>query len=68
MHDLVIRNGKIVDATGRPLFIGDLAIDGCAIAIVGGRAGRGRREIDATGLPVTSGFVVIDTHYGLACH
>jgi len=63
MHDLVIRNGKIVDGTGKPAFIGDVAIDGGKITSVGGKAGAGRREIDATGLLVTPGFVDIHTHY-----
>ena len=63
MHDLVIRNGKIVDGTGAPTFVGDIAIDGGVIARVGGKAGAGRREIDASGLLVTPGFVDIHTHY-----
>src|SRR5262245_47021323 len=63
MHDLVIRNGKIVDGTGAPAFIADIAIDGDLIASVGGQAGTGRREIDASGLLVTPGFVDIHTHY-----
>jgi N-acyl-D-aspartate/D-glutamate deacylase len=63
MHDLVIRNGKIVDGTGAPAFVGDVAIDGDVIASVGGEAGAGRREIDASGMLVTPGFVDIHTHY-----
>ena len=35
MHDLVIRNGKIVDGTGEKPFIGDIAIDGNKITAVG---------------------------------
>ena len=63
MHDLVIRNGKIVDGTGTTAFIGDVAIDDGKITSVGGKAGAARREIDATGLLVTPGFVDIHTHY-----
>src|SRR5579884_3249986 len=63
MHDLVIRNGTIVDGTGRPRFQGDLAVDGGAIASVGEKAGAGRREIDATGLLVAPGWVDIHSHY-----
>jgi N-acyl-D-amino-acid deacylase len=63
MHDLVIRNGKIVDGTGAPAFYGDLAIDGGVIAGVGGKADAGRREIDAGGMLVMPGFVDIHTHY-----
>src|ERR1700683_2468378 len=63
MHDLVIRNGKIVDGSGKPAFIGDVAIDGGKITSGGGAAGAARREIDATGLLVTPGFVDVHTHY-----
>lgn len=63
MHDVVIRNGQIVDGTGAPAFSGDLAIDGNRIATVGGKAGAGRREIDANGLLITPGWVDIHTHY-----
>jgi N-acyl-D-aspartate/D-glutamate deacylase len=63
MHDLVIRNGTIVDGTGKARFVGDLAIDGDRISAVGTVDQEGRREIDATGLLVTPGFVDMHTHY-----
>ena len=63
MNDLVIRNGRIIDGTGRPGFVGDLAIDAGKIASVGGKAGPGRRELDASGLLMTPGWVDIHTHY-----
>src|SRR5271156_1366985 len=63
MHDLVIRNGRIVDGTGQAAFSGDIAVDGAAIAAVGGTAGPARREIDAKGMLGTPGFVDIHTHY-----
>jgi len=63
MHDLVIRNGTILDGSGKPGFAGDIAIDGGKIVAVGGKAGAGRREIDAAGLLVTPGWVDIHTHY-----
>lgn len=61
-HDIVIRGGTIVDGTGGEPFIGDVAIDGGFIAQVGGKAGPGREEIDASGLIVSPGFVDIHTH------
>ncbi|HYR78815.1 MAG TPA: amidohydrolase family protein, partial [Candidatus Dormibacteraeota bacterium] len=63
MHELVIRNGKIVDGSGAPAFTGDVAIDNGVITSVGRIAGSARREIDATGLLVTPGWVDIHTHY-----
>ena len=63
MNDLVIRNGRIVDGTGEPGFAGDLAIEDGKIVSVGGKAGPGRREIDASGLLITPGWVDIHTHY-----
>ncbi len=63
MHDIVIRGGTIVDGTGTPGYTGDVAIDGDRIASVGGKAGPGKREIDAKGLLVTPGWVDAHTHY-----
>jgi N-acyl-D-amino-acid deacylase len=63
MFDLVIRNGTIVDGTGRAPFRGDVAIQGNRIAEVGQVTGAARREIDAEGLMVTPGWVDIHTHY-----
>ena len=62
-HDLVIRHGRVVDGTGCDPYLADLAIDGDRITAVGTEVGRGRRELDATGLIVTPGWVDIHTHY-----
>ncbi|MCE2392743.1 MAG: amidohydrolase family protein [Proteobacteria bacterium] len=62
-HDLVVRGGTLIDGTGTPRETGDLAIDGDRIAQVGGRAGAARREIDASGLAVSPGFIDPHTHY-----
>ena len=61
--ELVIRNGTIVDGTGAPGYVGDVAIDGGVITAVGEVDDRGTREIDADGLLVTPGFVDIHTHF-----
>ena len=63
MHDLVIRDGLIVDGSGRPGFYGDVAVQAGRLAQVGGKAGPGRREIAATGRLITPGFVDVHTHY-----
>ena len=62
-YDLVIRNGTIVDGLGGAPFTGDVAVTGGVIATVGVVDGPGAREIDATGLLVTPGFVDLHTHY-----
>lgn len=63
MHDTVIRGGTIVDGTGKPGYTGDVALEGGKIASVGGKAGPGKREIDANGLLITPGWVDVHTHY-----
>lgn len=63
MHDLVIRDGTIVDGTGAPRRIADVAVDGEKITMVMPGIGRGRREIDGRGMLITPGFVDIHTHY-----
>ncbi len=63
MHDLVIRDGMLVDGTGGPRRPADVAIDGDTITAVGGDVGAGRREIDADGLIVTPGWVDSHTHF-----
>jgi N-acyl-D-amino-acid deacylase len=62
LHDLVIRNGLVVDGTGAPGRVADVAIDNDRVVIVGDVVGTGNREIDATGKVVTPGFVDIHTH------
>lgn len=62
-HDLVIRGGTVVDGTGADRIVADVAVDGDRITAVGIVEGHGRREIDATGLLVTPGWVDIHTHY-----
>src|SRR5262245_28459633 len=63
MFDLVIRNGTVIDGSGAPRRIADVAVQDGRIAAVGHKLGPGHREIDAGGLLVTPGFVDIHTHY-----
>jgi N-acyl-D-aspartate/D-glutamate deacylase len=65
MHDLVIRNGLVVDGSGMPARHADVVIDGVRITAVDEPGGTrlARRTIDADGLLVTPGFVDIHTHY-----
>ncbi|MDA1073359.1 MAG: amidohydrolase family protein [Proteobacteria bacterium] len=61
-HDLVIRNGLIVDGTGATPYAADIAIDGNIISKIGVVESRGFDEINADGLAVTPGFVDLHTH------
>ena len=63
LHDLVIRNGKILDGSGRKSFFGDIAIDDGKITSVGKIERSGKEELDAKGNLVTPGWVDIHTHY-----
>jgi N-acyl-D-amino-acid deacylase len=63
MHDIVIRGGTIIDGTGKAAYTGDVAVAGDRIAAVGGKQGSARRDVDATGLLVTPGWVDVHTHY-----
>ncbi len=63
-YDLIIRNGTIVDGLGGEPYVGDVAVQGNVIKAVGAVNGAtAAREIDATGLLVTPGFVDLHTHY-----
>jgi N-acyl-D-aspartate/D-glutamate deacylase len=62
-HDLVIRGGTVVDGTGAPARVADVAIDGDRIVAVGDvDAGGAGRVIDADGRYVTPGFVDLHSH------
>ena len=61
-YDVVIRHGTIYDGSGNDPLVGDLAIEGDTIAAVGAVTGRGRVEIDASGLAVSPGFINMLSH------
>jgi N-acyl-D-amino-acid deacylase len=63
--DLVIRNGRIVDGSGLPSYVGDLGISGGRIASVGRPLAdaAAAQVLDATGKVIAPGFVDPHTHY-----
>ena len=61
-HDLVIRNGLVIDGTGSPGFEADVAVEGENIAAIGKNLGAGKKEIDAKGHVVAPGFIDSHTH------
>ncbi len=68
MDDLIIRNGFIVDGTGAPGFVGDVAITGDTIrTIAKSIPEKGKKEIDAAGKIVIPGFIDPHVHEEWIC-
>ena len=62
-YDLIIRGGSVVDGSGKPAVRADVAVNGDRIAAIGLFAdATAEREIDATGMVVSPGFVDLHTH------
>ena len=63
IYDCIISNGLVVDGSGRPGFIADVAILDDRIAKIGVlHSSKAKRKIDATGLVVAPGFIDVHTH------
>lgn len=61
--DIIIRNGKIIDGTGNSWFYADIAIkDGLIVRIGKLNNLKGKKEIDASGLIISPGFIDVHTH------
>jgi N-acyl-D-aspartate/D-glutamate deacylase len=63
MLDLKIKNGWIVDGTGRERYRGDIGVHKGQILAVGEVWQEARETLDADGLIVAPGFVDAHTHY-----
>lgn len=63
MYDILIKNGTIIDGTGKPMFIGDIGIKEDEIVKIGELHDEsGEVEIDATDRFVCPGFVDVNNH------
>src|SRR5919108_2224964 len=62
-HDLIIKNGKIIDGSGLPGFHGDVAVSGGRIVEIGKVSGTARQILNADGLVVAPGIIDNHTHY-----
>ncbi|WP_337185268.1 amidohydrolase family protein [Phenylobacterium sp.] len=68
-YDVVIRGGTVVDGTGGPRRVADVAISDGRVAMIGDAPpGAGREEIDARGLIVAPGVIDLHTHYDAQLH
>jgi N-acyl-D-amino-acid deacylase len=57
-YDIIIRNGRVVDGTGRSVFNADVAINGDRVARIANlRGAQAKRTIDARGQVVAPGFI-----------
>jgi len=66
VHDILIKNARIVDGSGNPWFSGDIAISGGRIAAVGSNLrSQATQVIDAESKVVSPGFIDIHTHSDL---
>ncbi|HEV8643135.1 MAG TPA: amidohydrolase family protein [Methylomirabilota bacterium] len=62
-YDLLIKEGRIIDGSGRPAFHGDVAVAHGRIVELGRLNGAARRVIEADGRVVAPGFVDNHCHY-----
>ncbi|MHB9036131.1 MAG: N-acyl-D-amino-acid deacylase family protein [Armatimonadota bacterium] len=62
MFDFLIRNATVLDGSGGPRFVADIALAGGRIAAIGKVSGDAARTIDAAGLVVAPGFIDIHSH------
>jgi N-acyl-D-amino-acid deacylase len=61
-HDLIIKNGNIIDGTGSAAYSGDISIKDGVITEIGEINGDAAEIIDAEGMTVSPGFIDIHTH------
>jgi N-acyl-D-amino-acid deacylase len=62
-YDLLIKDARICDGTGAPIYTGAVGVTDGKIVAVGDAAGAARRAINAHGLVLAPGFIDLHTHY-----
>jgi N-acyl-D-amino-acid deacylase len=62
-YDVVVKDARIVDGTGKKAYAGDIALQDGQIVAVGEVSGEAVRTINADGQVVAPGFIDAHTHY-----
>ncbi|MGE4609569.1 MAG: amidohydrolase family protein [Myxococcota bacterium] len=62
-YDILIRGGRVIDGTGMPAYLADVAISDGRIARIGRIDEAATRVLDVDGAYVTPGFIDVHTHY-----
>jgi len=64
--DLIVRGGTLIDGSGSPPRVADVAVSGGRVVAIGPLPGAtAEREIDASGLVVAPGFIDLHSHADL---
>ncbi len=61
-YDIVIKGARVIDGSGLPSYLGDVAVEGGRIVEMGRVNGAARRTVNADGLAVAPGFIDFHTH------
>ena len=61
-YDLIIRNGTVIDGSGKPGFQADIGVEGDRITRIGALSSDAPWTIDASGRVVAPGFIDVHSH------
>lgn len=62
-YDVLLSGGRVIDGTGAPARVADIALNGDRIAAIGDLRTAGARErVDARGKTIAPGFIDVHTH------
>jgi N-acyl-D-aspartate/D-glutamate deacylase len=63
MYDLILKGGRIYDGSGKPSFLGDVAISDGRIEAIGRIHDTANRMLDVGGLAIAPGIIDFHTHF-----